>query len=184
MAARWGAGIRNGFLGQFSHYLIRYATWIPPLVVFNGWVAEITQINGPSMYPYFNPRYNESTRRDIVLVSKWYPDRHLKRGMIVTFRNPLNPKGKVVKRVVGIAGDVVRTKAPYPHEYVQVPEGHIWVEGDGDKTKDSNYYGPISACLVTGRVTHILSPWDRFGRVKWWEHNLRPGIKKARYVLE
>lgn len=96
----------------------------------------------------------------------------------------MNPKGKVVKRVVGIAGDVVRTKAPYPHEYVQVPEGHIWVEGDGDKTKDSNYYGPISACLITGRVTHILSPWDRFGQVRWWEHQLRPGIKKARYVLE
>lgn len=86
--------------------------------------------------------------------------------------------------MVGIAGDVIRTKAPYPHEYVQVPEGHLWVEGDGDKTKDSNYYGPISACLVTGRVTHILSPWDRFGRVKWWEHNLRPGIKKARHLLE
>lgn len=65
---------------------------------------------------------------------------------------------------------MVQTRPPYPHQQVRVPKGHVWVEGDGEKSKDSNYYGPISARLITGRITHILSPLDRAGRVKWWEH--------------
>ncbi len=84
-----------------------------------------------------------------------------------------------VKRVVGLEGDVVRTRAPYPYEYAAVPEGHVWVEGDGERSQDSNYYGPISARLVTGRVTHVLSPWERAGKVRWWEHPLRKGVNRA-----
>ena len=64
---------------------------------------------------------------------------------------------------------MVRTRPPYPHKLVEVPEGHVWVEGDGDKTKDSNSYGPISSRLITGRITHILFPWNRAGRVRWWD---------------
>jgi inner membrane protease subunit 2 len=94
-------------------------------------------------------------------------------------RKPNDPDGIAVKRIVGLEGDVVRTKPPYPYEYASVPEGHVWVEGDGDLSRDSNYYGPISVRLITGRVTHILSPWDRAGRVRWWEHPLRAGVHRA-----
>jgi len=96
-------------------------------------------------------------------------------GLAPINRNPNDPEKITVKRIIGLEGDVVRTRPPYPHEYVQVPEGHVWVEGDGDKSKDSNYYGPISARLITGRITHILSPWNRSGRVKWWEHPAHRG---------
>ncbi|KAH6856673.1 peptidase S24/S26A/S26B/S26C [Chaetomium sp. MPI-CAGE-AT-0009] len=187
MAARWawgsaaaggGAG-RSKFLGQVSHYLIRYATWIPPLIWFNEYVAQVTSIRGPSMYPFLNSQYNESLRQDLCLVWKMYPQEGLRRGMVVTFRNPHNPNRTTVKRVIGLPGDVVKTKPPYPYEHAVVPEGHLWVEGDGDKSLDSNHYGPISARLVTGRVTHILSPWERAGRVRWWEHPLRTGVHRA-----
>lgn len=53
--------------------------------MFNMYVAEVTAINGPSMYPFFNPHYNESLRKDWVLVKKHYLMGHLKRGMIVIF---------------------------------------------------------------------------------------------------
>lgn len=95
-------------------------------------------------------------------------------------RNPSDPKKMSVKRVVGLEGDVVRTKAPYPYEWAAVPEGHVWVEGDGERSRDSNYYGPISMRLLTGQVTHIVSPWERAGRVRWWEHPERRGVNKAR----
>ncbi|KAL2145041.1 hypothetical protein VTI28DRAFT_8141 [Corynascus sepedonium] len=189
MAARWawgsaaaagsGTGQRSRFFRQVSHYLIRYATWIPPLIWFNAYVAEVTFIRGPSMYPFFNPHYNESLRKDLCLVWKLYSQEGLRRGMVVTFRNPYDPNRTTVKRIVGLPGDVVKTKPPYPYEYAAVPEGHIWVEGDGDKSQDSNHYGPISARLVTGRITHILSPWDRAGRVRWWEHPLRAGVHRS-----
>ncbi|KAK0637239.1 peptidase S24/S26A/S26B/S26C [Bombardia bombarda] len=179
--ARWGsgaAGPQARFFRQFSHHLIGFATWLPPLIWFNTFVAEATFIHGPSMYPFLNPHYNESLRQDLCLVYKLYAHENLQRGMVVTFRSPEDPNQITVKRVVGLEGDTVRTRAPYPFEYVHVPSGHVWVEGDGDKTKDSNTYGPISARLITGRITHILSPWNRAGRVKWWEHRERDGVRR------
>ena len=92
MAARWAwgsaaaGGQRSKFLRQVSHYLIRYATWIPPLIWFNAYVAQVTFIRGPSMYPFLNPHYNESLREDLCLVWKLYAQDGLRRGMVVTFR--------------------------------------------------------------------------------------------------
>jgi mitochondrial inner membrane protease subunit 2 len=76
----------------------------------------------------------------------------------------------VVKRIIGLEGDVVRTRKPYPYPTVKVPPGHVWVEGDGEKTRDSNDYGPIARSLIIGKVTHIVWPLHRIGTVKWWEH--------------
>jgi inner membrane protease subunit 2 len=94
MAARWGwsAAAAGGgsprlqFARQVTNYLIRYASWIPPLIWFNAYVAEVTFIRGPSMYPFLNPQYNESLRRDLCLVWKLYAQEDLRRGMVVTFR--------------------------------------------------------------------------------------------------
>jgi inner membrane protease subunit 2 len=95
MAARWGwsaAAATGGgnprlqFARQVTNYLIRYASWIPPLIWFNAYVAEVTFIRGPSMYPFLNPQYNESLRRDLCLVWKLYAQEDLRRGMVVTFR--------------------------------------------------------------------------------------------------
>ncbi|KAK3943807.1 LexA/Signal peptidase [Diplogelasinospora grovesii] len=170
---------KSAFARQFTNYLIRYVSWLPPLIWFNTYVAQVTFINGPSMYPFLNSTYNESTKRDLCLVYKLYAQQNLERGMCVTFRSPTDPDKIVVKRIVGLEGDIVRTKPPYPNEYIRVPEGHIWVEGDGDKSRDSNYYGPISARLVTGQITHILLPFSKAGRVRWWEHQHRTGIQRA-----
>jgi len=87
-------------------------------------------------------------------------------------RSPFHPNVMSVKRVTGLEGDVVRTRKPFPNPYVRVPQGHIWVEGDGGEGRslDSNTYGPVSVGLVAGRVTHILLPLTKARRVRWWEH--------------
>ncbi|RKU47679.1 hypothetical protein DL546_009163 [Coniochaeta pulveracea] len=180
--ARIGASSRTPFTRQFGTYLLGLATWVPVVVWFNTNVAEITLINGPSMYPFLNSHYNESTRRDLVLNWKLYAQESLARGMIVTFRTPHDPNKISVKRVIGLEGDIVHTRRPYPNGYIRVPPGHIWVEGDAADERlsiDSNTYGPISARLVTGRITHILSPWNKAGRVRWWEHVDRVGIVRG-----
>lgn len=87
-------------------------------------------------------------------------------------RSPLDPEKSAVKRVIGIEGDRVRSRDPH-QPTVRVPKGHIWVEGDAGTDReslDSNTYGPISARLVTGRLTHIIYPWKKFGQIRWWEH--------------
>jgi inner membrane protease subunit 2 len=71
---------------QGSKYVL-FATvpWLPAVIFFNDYVAEISYINGASMYPYLNVSYNEGLGRDRCLVNKWYPARNLQRGMLVSF---------------------------------------------------------------------------------------------------
>lgn len=102
--------------------------------------------------------------------------------MAAICRTPHDPDKISVKRVIGVEGDVIRTRPPYPFAYIRVPPGHIWVEGDvGDQrwSIDSNTYGPISERLIVGRITHVLLPFNKAGRVKWWEHRDRVGITRA-----
>lgn len=84
----------------------------------------------------------------------------------------MKPEALTTKRIVGLPDDIVRTRPPFPHAIIRVPPGHVWVEGDAraDMTHDSNTYGPISIRLVQGRITHILWPFNKAGRVRWWEH--------------
>lgn len=99
MATRWtsAAGQKYDFVKRFSHYLIRYATWLPPFIWFNQYVAEVTFINGPSMYPFLNSNYNESTKRDLCLVWKVNAQQDLKRGEVVVFRYLLSHRHSSVE---------------------------------------------------------------------------------------
>lgn len=142
---------------------------------FNLHVAELTLVDGASMYPFMNEDKDSTLRRDLVLNYKWSPLDGLQRGMVVTLRSPVHPEVTAIKRVVGLEGDVVTTRRPYPVQTVRIPQGHVWVEGDGrpGSSLDSNTYGPVSQRLLTGRVTHIVYPWRKFGPVRWWEHGRR-----------
>lgn len=77
---------RPTFLRRFSTYLLYGATWIPVMIWFNTNVAELTMIEGSSMYPFLNNNINEPLRRDLCLNVKLYAQADLARGMIVTFR--------------------------------------------------------------------------------------------------
>ncbi|KAL2065621.1 hypothetical protein VTL71DRAFT_3291 [Oculimacula yallundae] len=155
---------------ELSYYPIRILPWIPAVIFFNDHVREIVWINGPSMYPFLNPSYNENLSKDVCLNDKWNPRENLQRGMIITYQSPAHPEVQVVKRIIAMEGDTVTTRAPCPVPTVQVPANHVWVEGDNEdstKTLDSNHYGPIPLNLITGKVTHFLWPRKRFGRIHW-----------------
>lgn len=170
--------------------LIGIATWIPVLAWVNLHVAELTFIDGLSMYPTFSAERDSTLRRDVVLNWKRAPGEKLERGMIVTLRwvhrlwrwkvsretdksrSPFHPETVAVKRVVALEGDVIKTKAPYPVLTVKVPAGHVWVEGDGPpgSSLDSNTYGPVSKRLLTGKVTHVVYPFKKFGAIDWRDY--------------
>jgi inner membrane protease subunit 2 len=44
-------------------------------------------------------------------------------------RSPEDPDRVLVKRIVAVEGDTVRTLPPYPENEVTIPQGHVWVEG-------------------------------------------------------
>lgn len=100
-------------------------------------------------------------------------------------RSPQHPESRIVKRVIGLEGDLVAAQPPYPYPVCQVPAGHIWVEGDGrhmgKRSLDSHYYGPVSKSLVMGKMTHVLWPWSSFGPVRWWEWTSKTKVTIPEY---
>lgn len=90
-------------------------------------------------------------------------EKPLQRGEIVVFLTPHDPSKIAVKRIVGLPGDIVKPLEGYEgDDEVIIQYNHMWVEGDADdreKSRDSNWYGPISQSLVIGRVIAIMEPW-------------------------
>jgi signal peptidase I len=95
----------------------------------------------------------------------------------------VDPEREVIKRIVALEGDIVRTRPPYPKEFVKVPRGQAWMEGDeAFHSIDSNTYGAVPVALITSKVTHILYPFSRAGRVPVDESMARPGALYRRAV--
>ncbi|PHH81852.1 hypothetical protein CDD82_7729 [Ophiocordyceps australis] len=125
------------------------------------------------MWPTLNPDGDEVWRRDLVVLWKWGVRESIERNMLVALSSPSHPEQLVVKRIVGIEGDEVQTRAPYPVPTVRVPPGHVWIEGDGPKSVDSNVYGSVALQMLSSRIVFIVWPLHRFGPIRWWEG--RPG---------
>ncbi|KAI9000902.1 LexA/Signal peptidase [Trametes punicea] len=137
--------------------------WMPLayFVVENG--VNVKAVRGRSMQPTLNP--DDSTWKDIVLFDSFSIKflQQYNRGDIVALKSPTDSK-LIVKRIIALEGDTVKTLPPYPDAEVRIPEGHAWVEGDEPfRTEDSNRFGPVPLGLVQSRLAYILWPWDRIG---------------------
>ncbi|KAL8727687.1 MAG: hypothetical protein Q9181_005612 [Wetmoreana brouardii] len=110
------------------------------------------RVIGRSMDPFLNKDYNTSRRKDIVAVKMWRAGEDVKRGDVVVFRSPLDPEIIVIKRVIAIEGDIVRTRNPYPLKTQEISIGHVWVEGEHLEyerwSRDSNTYGAVSHIMA------------------------------------
>lgn len=185
-----------------------FAVPIATTIFLNDNVVELTWITGSSMSPTLSPDFHATGASDWVLWRKWNPTHDVKRGDVVHFDNPVDPRARAVKRVIGVEGDTVlldprrrpareRDGADVPESRgwdawrgsARVPEGHVWVEGDNwRKSRDSNYYGPISKSLITGRAVAVVLPWEKFRQTPWDGFVSRtkvvPGKVKSRRELE
>ncbi|GBP45837.1 Mitochondrial inner membrane protease subunit 2 [Eumeta japonica] len=133
---------------------------LPIGITFLDTVGYVARVEGISMQPALNP---ESADTDYVFLSRWsVRDYDIKRGDVISLISPKDPGLKIIKRVVGLQGDVVNTLG-YKNQYVKVPEGHCWVEGDHTgHTLDSNSFGPVSLGLITARAVCIVWPPKRW----------------------
>lgn len=182
-------------------------------IVLNDHFAEVLSVNGRSMSPTLSPQYHETGLKDYILLRKHNVTAGLKHGDVVAFWAPHKKERLVIKRIIGLEGDLVwldkrrfergsegevRTKdgeveelehdgmrklsmqwgddpldlhtglGGSPKGAVRVPPGHVWVEGDNwRESGDSNFYGPISRGLITGKAICVLWPWDRCGERPW-----------------
>lgn len=113
------------------------------------------------MQPALNP--DGSLVTDYVFLSRWaVRNMEVERGDIISLVSPKDPGQKIIKRVVGLQGDVISTLG-YKVPYVKVPEGHCWIEGDHTgNSLDSNSFGPVSLGLITARAIQIVWPPSRW----------------------
>ncbi|XP_061495954.1 mitochondrial inner membrane protease subunit 2 isoform X4 [Rhineura floridana] len=114
---------------------------VPVTVTFLDRVACIARVEGASMQPSLNPGGRQVS--DVVLLNHWsIRNYEVQRGDIVSLVSPRNPEQKIIKRVIALEGDIIKTIG-YKKKYVKVPHGHMWVEGDHHgHSFDSNAFGP------------------------------------------
>ncbi|XP_015252780.1 mitochondrial inner membrane protease subunit 2 [Cyprinodon tularosa] len=138
---------------------------VPVTVTVLDKLAYVARVEGASMQPFLNP--DVGGQCDVVLLNRWSVRNYqVQRGDIVSVVSPKNPKQKIIKRVIGLEGDFIRTLG-YKNQYVRVPDGHFWIEGDHrGHSLDSNSFGPVSVGLLHGRASHIIWPPNRWQRIK------------------
>lgn len=156
---------RAGSSKRFLRNTLIAISWVPVLLTINNNVVHIAQVKGTSMQPTLNPQ-TETLATDWVLLWKFGVKNpsNLSRDDIILFKAPTNPRKVYCKRVKGLPFDTIDPKFPYPKPQVNLPRGHIWVEGDNYfHSIDSNTFGPISSGLVIGKAITIVWPPSRWG---------------------
>ena len=138
---------------------------IPVGITFVDCVGFVAKVEGVSMQPSLNPDPNLTS--DFVFLSRWcWQKYNYSRGDVVSLVSPKNPNQAIIKRIIALEGDCVKTIG-YRNRVLRVPKGHCWVEGDHTgHSLDSNYFGPIAVGLITAKATTIVWPPSRWSKLE------------------
>eukprot|EP00879_Flechtneria_rotunda_P006819 GHRR01007163.1.p1 GENE.GHRR01007163.1~~GHRR01007163.1.p1 ORF type:complete len:169 (+),score=19.12 GHRR01007163.1:226-732(+) len=146
---------------------VKQALWtIPVGIAFTDCIASIIKVRGASMQPTLNPTGSDAC--DWILVEKLTIklQRLYTRGEVVVLWAPDNPHQQIIKRLLALEGDTI-LEDKQQGSWVEVPQGRCWIEGDNAAMSNDSKsaYGPVSLGLLEGRVTYIVWPPSRMGRL-------------------
>ncbi|HEY8496808.1 MAG TPA: signal peptidase I [Limnochordales bacterium] len=175
--------------GDMSAIKARIREYVEALVIAGAlagfiitFVAQSFLVQGSSM----EPTLVDGQR---LLVDKiTYRLREPRRGEIIVFHYPADPRRKFIKRVIGLPGDevliagqrLILNGRPVEEPYVlgpmrgvfgpmTVPPGHVFVLGDNRNNSDDSRYpdvGPVPMELVVGLARLAYWPPGRVGLVR------------------
>lgn len=185
-----GAGLPPGLdprsrFRQFGETLLGAVALAALIILF---VARAFTVEGPSMQPTLQ------AGERLIVDQITYRLREPRRGDVIVFRYPSDPRQYYIKRLVGLPGDVIRITGgvlyvngqaiheayvlgPTLGEYgpYTVPEGHYFVLGDNRNNSEdsrSKTVGPVPRQLIVGRALVRYWPlprsgWIRMDSVAW-----------------
>ncbi len=145
-------------------------------------VVQAFRVQGASMLPLL-------ADNERIVVNKFiYRFQPIRRGDVVVFWYPRDPSVSFIKRVVGLAGDVVelrrgvllvngqRIDEPYvegryqddrSYPPVEVSEGHYYVLGDHRRgSNDSRNWGDVPERYIYGKAWFRFWPLSKLGFVR------------------
>lgn len=151
-------------------------------LILRTFVIQAFWIPSGSMIPTLEPG-------DRVLVLKfWYslPKFEPKRGQIVVFKYPVDPRRDFVKRVIGVPGDTVEIKNgvvsvngvelfepyvknhdSYNMERIVVPENSYFCLGDNrPNSQDGRFWGFVPRKFLRGPALFRYWPLGRLGTIE------------------
>lgn len=148
-----------------------------------GYVVTVGEVTGASMHPTINPHLPaRSTLPSDKQPGEWliierFSQRFLgsvRRGDVVCFVAPDDPRRLMIKRVIALPGDEVRPVSTGDgRRTLIVPEGRFWAEGDNPAVRDDGTrvstdsndrnIGPVPLGLLRGRLVGVVWPPSRFG---------------------
>jgi signal peptidase I len=149
------------------------------VVIIKTFIAQLFWIPSRSMEPIL-------LINDRIIVTKfsyWYEEPQ--RGDIIVFRFPKDTSKHLVKRVIGMGGEIISIRnnqvyingklldEPYINNEkyqdfgpVVVPDDHYFVLGDNrDSSEDSRSWGYVPARLVVGKAQYRYWPLSRVGKI-------------------
>lgn len=140
---------------------------IPVSITLVDCFGYVAKVEGNSMQPVLNPIIDGKSESDYIVLNKWKMRTYrVSRGDIVSLYSPKDPETKLVKRIIGIEGDWIKTLG-YRRKFVKVPKGQCWVEGDHhSNSMDSNTFGPVPLGLIHAKATRIVWPKHRWQNLK------------------
>ncbi len=116
---------------------------------------------------------------DHVWVDKRRAGKTPRRGEIVVFRFPQDPRKDFIKRVTALPGEKVKQvkgkgKGKGKGKTITVPPGHFYAVGDNkDNSFDSRHFGPVPISEIKGRAASVLWSRDSKGKIRWKRIGMR-----------
>lgn len=156
-------------IGKKTKWFLSILMIIVIAIFISRFILGSAIVVGPSMSPTVSDG-------DLAVFNKFsYHFKTPKRGDILMFHYPSNPRQLFIKRAIAVPGDTIEikegqvfvngqlqnetyiqepTRGSYPLH--KMPEGHIFVMGDNrNKSKDSRFRGFVPFDLIIGKVVYI-----------------------------
>lgn len=122
------------------------------------------------------PKFQKGIKQSFLLLE-------LSIGDVVLAYSPIELNKRICKRLIAEEGEIIQVSmdgsilqgkivlVSYFFQllgiFSQVPDGHVWLEGDCPKvSRDCRDYGPIPKALLHGRPWFQVWPLERFGWIK------------------